>query len=350
MLLCPPGLFLNSSDRFLGGLRLALDIDAPACQLGSQASVLPFFADGQGQLSIWHNHLGCSTLRYLYQTHARHLGRAQGVGDKHGRIGVPCHHVDLLTAQLVHQSLDANATDAYARANRVHAFLSGRNSHFGARAGFAGNSFDFHSAVEDLRDFDFHEPAQHALVGPRNDDFRSPGCLSDFLNVHPNALIAGIPFARHLICTRQQCLGLVQAHGNAVRIGILNGSLDDFAFSIGVRVVGCLSLRFANALQDNLLRSLGSDTPKILRGDVDFDQTADIGVRVDLLSFLDRYVGALILNFIDHGHLSEDTALASFGVHTYADVLGPGVRCFPVCRDHRCLKGVPDDVLRQTAL
>src|SRR5207237_9481236 len=79
------GLLSGSGSRALlsggggrGGGYVALDVDAPASQLGRESGVLALLADGQRQLTLGHDHLGGAG-RLLHRDVA-YLGRAQALG------------------------------------------------------------------------------------------------------------------------------------------------------------------------------------------------------------------------------------------------------------------------------
>src|SRR5208337_3790928 len=77
-----------------GVLGLALDVDLPAHQSGSQSYILTPLANGQGQLVVRDDDL--HGLGDLVQDDATHLSRGQGIGGELGRIRMPGNDVDLL--------------------------------------------------------------------------------------------------------------------------------------------------------------------------------------------------------------------------------------------------------------
>src|SRR5688572_16951706 len=100
--------------RLLGGRdrNIALDVDAPAGQLGGQTRVLALLADRQRQLALGHDDLG-SASRFV-DGDVADLGRAERVRHVLRRVLAPLDHVDLLAIELVDDVLDAHAAHAHA--------------------------------------------------------------------------------------------------------------------------------------------------------------------------------------------------------------------------------------------
>src|SRR5262249_9686290 len=99
-------------------LFLALDVDAPAGELGRQAHVLALLADGQRQLLVFDNHLHY-TLAIVDDRHALDLGGGQRIGDKCNRILRPLDDVDFFAAQFADDRLHPSTLHADAGAHRV---------------------------------------------------------------------------------------------------------------------------------------------------------------------------------------------------------------------------------------
>jgi hypothetical protein len=93
-------------------------------------------------------------------------------------------------------------------------------------------------------------------VCSRYDDLWAFGCPPHFLNIDTDTLIARVLLARHLVGARQQRFSFVEADRDALGAGILNNAVDDFAFAVGVGMVGRFALCFTDALQNYLLRRL----------------------------------------------------------------------------------------------
>src|SRR5207237_6075683 len=127
--------------RGRGGGYVALDVDAPASQLGRESGVLALLADGQRQLTLGHDHLGGAGR--LVDRDVAHLGRAQRIGDVLSGVLVPFDDVDLFAVQLVDDVLDAHAAHADARPDRIDAFLASCHRAFGSGAGLASAALEF---------------------------------------------------------------------------------------------------------------------------------------------------------------------------------------------------------------
>src|SRR6185295_2498687 len=79
-------------------LLLALDVDAPAHELGGQADVLALLADGEGELLVLDHDLH-DLLLFVDDGDPADLGRRQRLLHEHDRVLVPLDDVDLLAAQ-----------------------------------------------------------------------------------------------------------------------------------------------------------------------------------------------------------------------------------------------------------
>ena len=106
-------------------LFLALDVDAPAHELGRQPHVLALLADGEAQLLVLDHHLH-DPLLLVEDGDAAHLGRRERVLDEGRRVVAPLDDVDLLAAQLADDGLHARALHADAGADRVDVLLAAR--------------------------------------------------------------------------------------------------------------------------------------------------------------------------------------------------------------------------------
>ena len=62
---------------------------------------------------------------------------------------------DLLTKKLVHYVLNPYATQTDTSANRIYAFLIGRDCNFRPGARFTGDRLDFNHSTKNLWNFDF---------------------------------------------------------------------------------------------------------------------------------------------------------------------------------------------------
>ena len=76
---------------------IAPDVNAPPGQPRRQASILPFFADGERELRVRHRHIGGLVL--FAQLDAVDTRRAEGTCYHRGGLVVPLHNVNLLAAR-----------------------------------------------------------------------------------------------------------------------------------------------------------------------------------------------------------------------------------------------------------
>src|SRR6266567_4702120 len=138
----------DSSTR-LACLIVRLDIDAPVGQPGRQPDVLAFFADGQRELVVGHDHLGDPGCRVKYP-HLRDPGGRQRMADELGRVFGVVDDVDLLAMQLGHHVAYPAAHRADAGAFGVDPWLPGDHGDLRAVPGFSGDGGDLHRAGGDL--------------------------------------------------------------------------------------------------------------------------------------------------------------------------------------------------------
>ena len=241
----------------------ALDVNAPAGQLRRQPSVLPLPPDGQGELVVRHDDGGGSP---FLQEDGEHAGRAQGVGDEDGRLGVPLDDVNLLASQLVDDGLNADAPHAHAGAHRVHAGLVSGHGDLGAGAGLPGDGLDLHGAVVDLRHLQLQQPAQHVLVAAGDDDLGAAAGAPDLQDVGPHPLVDGVPLPRHLLAARQDRFRPPQVQAHVGRRDALDRPVDELALTLGEILEESFAFRLSDPLQDDLLGGLGGNAPEVSRG------------------------------------------------------------------------------------
>ena len=198
-----------------------------------------------------------------------------------GGSGAVGNDVDLLAAQLVHDLTHTHAARADARANRVDVLIVRRDRELGAMTGLAGDGFDLHHAVEQLRDLELEQPPNEAGVRPRHHDLRALGGLAhlDDVRLHARAVVVAI--AGNLFGLRQQRLDPTEVEQRVARVGLLDDAGDDVAFAAGVLLVLHLALGLADALQDDLLGRLRGDAAEVARRVVPLPR--DVAVLVELL-------------------------------------------------------------------
>src|SRR5690606_37569260 len=126
----------------------ALNVDAPARQLGGETGILPFAANCQRELVVGHDDSRrAACLRLVVEEHGAHTRRAQCLRDEVRLRSAPLDNVDLLAVELLDDALDANAAHANTRPDGVRAGLQRGDGDLRARAGFAGDALNLDRAV-----------------------------------------------------------------------------------------------------------------------------------------------------------------------------------------------------------
>ena len=120
------------------------DIDLIAGQAGGKAGVLPFFADGKGELVCRDIYQGVALLADL---DGIDNGGGEGACDEFLGILAVFDDIDAFAAEFIHNAGNTHAVVSDAGADRINIFIRGAHGDLGAAAGFAGNVFDYHGAV-----------------------------------------------------------------------------------------------------------------------------------------------------------------------------------------------------------
>src|SRR5205823_12240758 len=165
----------------------ALDVDAPAGELGGQTHVLALLADGERQLLVFDDDFH-DALAVVDDLDTLRLRRAQPVRHERHRILRPLDDVDLLAAELADDRLDARALHADACADRIDVALARVDRHLGAVARFADRAADHHGAVIDLRHFLLEQLDEQRRIRAREHDLRSLGAAIHALDDRADAL------------------------------------------------------------------------------------------------------------------------------------------------------------------
>src|SRR5262249_49727152 len=95
---------------------LALDIDAPANQLGSKAYILAFLADRKGQLGVLNNHLH-DLVSAVDHSDSADLSRADRVRSEGYGVVIPLDDVDLFAAKFANDRLHTGTLHTHASAD-----------------------------------------------------------------------------------------------------------------------------------------------------------------------------------------------------------------------------------------
>ena len=350
------GLGPHPFQRLARGLGEALDVNAPAGELGGQAHVLALFADGLAQFVLVHHHDGRSpgdaAFRVRPQVHPQHPGRTQSLGDEDGRVGVPQDDVDFLPVELPHDGLDAGAANPDARADGVDVGRDGRDGHLGAPARLPGDGPDFHFAPVDFRHLFFQKSAQEVGMRPGEGDLRAFGGFLDVQEQGPDAVVHVEPFAGDLLLLGESAFGpFFQAHDDFMGMHGLHHTGHDFPDQLAEVVVLHLTLELAQALLEHLTGRLGRDAPKIMGRHIHHDEVPDLHLGVDAsgLSQADFHAGVPDLSH--YLLLGQHPNLTLGQVEHHVHLLGRGrARGLAVGRGNGLFEGFHHQVRGQLTL
>src|SRR6188474_3121765 len=138
-----------------------------------------------------------------------------------------------------------------------------------AVAGLAGDAADLDEAVGDLRHLELEERLDQLGIAPRQDHLRALRPRTDLGDDRLDAAALLVTLAVHLFGAREERLDLAKIDKDVVAVaGLLDDSRHDLGHAVDVLVVHHLALGLANALQDDLLRSLRGDAAEVLGRDV----------------------------------------------------------------------------------
>ena len=141
-------------------------------------------ADREAELILRdHHHRGFVITFAVVQVHTRNPRGADCFADINRGVWIPLNYVDLFVVQFAHDSLDADASLAHARPNRINPLLSSRNSHFGTLPRFAGDGTNLNNPVVNFGDFILEQAAQEIAVSPREYNLQPFGHVFDFRHV-----------------------------------------------------------------------------------------------------------------------------------------------------------------------
>ena len=232
--------------------------------------------------------------------------------------------------------------------DRVQARLTRSHRDLGAAAGLARDGLDLDRAGVDLRNLEFEEAAQEALVGPADVDLRSLGAAADLQHEGLHVLADAVVLERRLLGRGQDGLGLAHVQDDGPRLDARDRAGDQLALTAGVLVEDDVALGLVQALQHDLLGGLGVDAAEGLLVELlGLDEIADHGAGLVRLGLGNGHLGRRVLDLLDDQPGAEDAHLAGFGVDADVDVLVAGRAA--VGRLDRLLDG-PDELLARDAL
>jgi len=134
-------------------------------------------------------------------------------------------------------------------------------------------------------------------VRPGKKDLGPLGRFLNIENICADPLSLTVRFAGDLLPSVQYGLSPSHIDVQVTPLDSLHCSCDEFSFSVLILVVDVLSLRVSNPLNDDLLGSLGGDSSKIARIQLDPKAISDLCFLVQFPSLLE---GDFIL-IIFHG-------------------------------------------------
>ncbi len=260
-------------------VRFGHHVQGPASQLAGQTHVLTTATDGLSQIVCANGDV--HGMGIFVNDNCRNLGRGHGVDHELGRVVVPQHDINTLTAQLTRYRLDARTAHTDAGTLRVDALVLGADGDLGTRTRITGGGHDLDEAFGDFRHFDTEQLDQHFRRGTRQDQLRAAVLGADFLEQRTQTHADTEGFARNDVFTGQQCFSIVaQIDDHVVAGNFFHGAGDDFSQALAIGVDHLSALGFANFLHDDLLGSLCSDAAELDGFDFLFDDVTNLGARV----------------------------------------------------------------------
>ena len=216
---------------------------------------------------VRHGHPGGAVLAFQ-QFHIHHLGGAERLADKGGRVFTPADDVNFLAAQLIHNLRHTRAARANAGAHRVYVFVLGPHRHLRAGAGLTADGLNLHRAVINFRHFHLEHALHKAGVGAANHHARAALCLAHIHHIHLQVLALIVFLAGHLFVARQRghaALRKLQRHNAARHIQVCHRGRDNLvrvALHLGVHLA---ALGLFQALANDVLCRLRGNAAEILR-------------------------------------------------------------------------------------
>ena len=96
----------------------------------------------------------------LIDSDAGDLGRTQGTGDKQLDIAGVVDHVDVLIAELTHDTVNTATLDTHAGAYRIDTLIIALHSHLGTITRHTGHTADGDQTIVDLRHLSLEQTLQ----------------------------------------------------------------------------------------------------------------------------------------------------------------------------------------------
>ena len=189
----------------------------------------------------------------------------------------------------------------------------------------------------------------------RYDDLRTSGRPADLHDVDADDVTLAVAFALDLLGSGKHRVGAVaavaaEADGHVAGVGgdAKDGAGENLMLFRRECVEDHAALCLADALDDDLLGSLGSDAPEVLGAHVDVYQISQLGVLVDLARGVERNFGGRREHVVDDFFLHIHLEVSVFNLDEY--VIGIAFLVFFIRRDQRLRDLVDHVLLRDAAL
>src|SRR5512145_383697 len=323
-------------------LFFALDVDAPADELGRQADVLSLLADGEAELLVLDDDLHDPLFLVGHGDAADDRGRERLL-DELDRILAPLDDVDLLSPQLADDRLDPGSLHADAGTDRIDVALAGDDCHLGPLPRLTHAAPDLDGAVVDLRDLHLEELHEEGRIGAADDDVGALGGLGDANDRDANPVAGLVGLGAALLLAREQRLGPPEVDDAVTHLLAFDDPVDDLADASRVLGEDVVAFGLAHLLEDHLLGRLCSDAPEHVRRLGELDLRPEFGLVDELAGVRETDLRLGDLHLLDHMLHSEDLDLTRVLVEAATQILGRLVVLLGG-REDRVLDGGNDDI------
>ena len=249
------------------------DVEVPTGQLSRQAHILTASADGEGQLVIRNDQLH----RHVALVHqdSGDFGGADGRTDEASRIRIPGHDVDLLSAELLNDGLNTATAHTDACADRIDVAVGAVDGDLGSCSRLAGDRDDLYDALADLGHFLLEQFDHEAWIGAREHDLRVAAGAADLLDPPLNSVTGPVGLAGRLLLDGQDRVSAAEVDNDVAFLEASHDAVDELGLAVLEVVVDHLALRLSDALDNDLLGSLGGDSSKRGAGALELENLAE---------------------------------------------------------------------------
>jgi hypothetical protein len=193
--------------------------------------------------------------------------------------------VDAFAVELVRHRLHARAAHADAGADRIGAGVVSDHRDLGAIARIAGAGLDLDQALADFRHFELEQLHHEFRRCAADEQLRAAGLAAHVVEITADAVAGAHHVAGDRPVFRDEGFGIAaQIDVNVAALDALDYAGDQLADAVLPGVDDLITLGFAHALHDHLLRGLGRDAAEFGVLDLLFDVVADF----DAFDFVDR--------------------------------------------------------------